>query len=792
MKEKSYFDLGFNKIIEKTLTFCKTEYGRDLILKTTPFSLKKLLEEEATKVWEVLSLLNEGEDFLLDDIYVLNEFLERAHKGGILRGEELKKISSTLRTISHLKYFILNRREKLKSFLKIANLIPDEREVYGRIDFCIDENGIVRDEASETLHHLRKESQGLHQKIILKIEDYLKNPIYRNILQDFYWTIREGRFVLPVKTSEQGNFAGIIHGSSQSGETLFMEPEVMIKENNRLKIILEEILIEEEKVLRELSLLVKEKIREILTSISYAGEIDAIHAKAHLAQIMDGKKVLISDDGEISLINARCPLLILKGADNIIPNDIYMKGDERIMIISGPNAGGKSVTLLTTGLISLMTMTGFLPPCNEDSKIPLYKKIHTFFGDPQSIEESISTFSGGVLSLQNLVNTAGDNELILIDEIITATEPKSGECLASAFLKKFAEKKSHFFVATHYELLKTLCFDDKRFVNASVGFDPENKKPNYKLKIGMAGESNPFLVAKSIGISDEIIEIARSFLNERERRLDDIIVEFEEKKSHLEKELKELERSKKEVEDIKQRYKKSLENIRRHGDRMAYEARLETMMEIRKIKKQLGDIMKEVQKNGKTIHQKRRRIVEIEEKLKEDLKKDEEIIEEKITKEKVDVRTLKEGKDVFIKSLKKQGVVSSYTEGGKKVKVLIGSIIIEVSLDDLYEVEEKREEKGEFYQKGNEKKVASAPFQTEKNTLDVRGLRVDEALEAVVLFLDGTYLNEFPCVFIIHGMGTSSLRNAIREYLKKSPYCQSFRAGSLEEGGEGITIVQLK
>jgi DNA mismatch repair protein MutS2 len=801
--KKVLADLRWDRIIESVASRARTAIGKSKILNDPFFEKKDDTERELGIVNELTALIRENDAPPFEGIEDVTGLLERADKEGILEPEELSAIGKVSRGFAMLKYFFSYRKAKIPLASGIASDLHDLKNLYTDIAGTIDENFLIRDSASEELARLRQEANHIHLKMRKRIEDMVSDPAIRLMLQDDYYTLRDYRYVLPVKSSEQNNIDGIIHGASQTGQTVYIEPSELTRENNRLKMIQEEIVQEEKRILREKTAHAARYAKEIIICLKITAYLDALCAKASFSNEFNCCKPIIGEeDAAIRLLAAKNPILLLKKIQ-VVANDIIFEPDTCFVVVSGPNAGGKSVTLSTAALCLLMVRAGLLIPADDRSVVPHFRSMYAIAGDRQDIEENLSTFTAHIKSLHDLVEKEDKGSFVIIDEMVTGTEPKKGAALAAAFLAALVEKGVKGLVATHYELLKTLGHSDKRFLNAALGLNPSTMKPEFRLKVGFTGESNPFEIARNTGIPESIIEKAQNYLDKKEKHLEELIKELSVKYDILMKQKQELDEIRKRLENEKKKYEESVVNISQKADRMVYEARREALREIDRAKDEARKIVREMQRVHDMKHTQRKRVslIENEKILREKIADDEKAIFEKnFIPAQIPHAELKEGMEVYIRSMRQNGIIMKMQDGGKKANISAGNIKITVSADELCkpvrkefrsQKTEDREKKDSIISRSEENHPVETgnSIKSPYNSIDLRGLRVDEALNVLEKRLDDAVLNDEKQIFVVHGIGTSALKNAVREYLKKSKYIRSFRAGTMEEGGDYVTIV---
>ena len=607
-------------------------------------------------------------------------------------------------------------------------------------------------------------------------------------LQDTIYTQRDGRTVFQVKAECKNKVSGIVHDISQSSQTYFIEPEILVGLNNKIRQTEAEIKIEVEKILRKLSSEIRNYFEEIKLSNIILIEIDFILAKAKYSISFDGTAAKVSDKRIIQLKSMKNPVLI-KAKTDIVENDFYMTKDKNCMIITGSNTGGKTVVLKTAGLCTLMTKAGMHIPCYEAELYP-FKKVYADIGDEQSIIQNLSTFSAHMTNIVNIINHADEETLILLDEIAAGTDPKEGASLAQAILEYLKNKKSFVIATTHYGELKSMAYTKSGFINASVEFNINTLKPTYKLLIGIPGASNAISIGKNLGLKDEIINSAKeTYYND---------------KDNTAKVLEELQKTQQELSDSKAIIKEKEENVKRLeqslNDKLneikkdkrknihIYKKKYETSLE--EAREEIKDILKEMreEKSEKIARRSFHRLANIETAMRSDLNKDENEVAEKYTP--IDWNNAKIGDKVMVIDLNQEVTILELPDKNNNVQIQMGLLKTKIKKNKLAVLNKsliKREAKA----KGVYKKDFSIERRNISQTLDLRGYRCEEALDEIEAYLDKASLVNLTPVYIIHGHGSGALKQVIREYLLHSPYVAKFRPGESAEGGDGVSVVDL-
>ncbi|HOU55043.1 MAG TPA: Smr/MutS family protein [Myxococcota bacterium] len=814
MDARTRSDLQFPRILEAAADLCQTMRGRERVLQATP--LAGGLPEIDRELWlveEALWLLDHPDRPSLDGVEDMVPRFQAAAKGAVLSAQELIACARMIEAGARARRALMALDLRAPSLAALVQPLPDLGTVAEFVLGAFDEEGRIRDDASPRLAELRARALTLQRRVKALVEEMTRDERIRPMLQDDYYTIREGRYVLPVKAEDHRFVVGILHGASQTGQTLFIEPQSIVEENNHLKMVLEGIAAEEHAVLADRSRLIGRQAEAAARIADALWRLDAILGRARLARAMGGRRPTIG--GEVlRVVEARNPLLLLLGR-TVVPTSLEMPGGGSggALILSGPNAGGKSVALSTVGLCVLMVQHGLLPPVREGTVLPEYARVFTVIGDPTSMDRALSTFTGQVSRVMEALEGARGRVLVLLDELGTGTEPRRGEALAIAIIEALVERGAECLVATHFDGLKRRGAEDPRFRNGRMGLDPKTGLPDYSLSLGEAGESNPFEIARQVGLSEDILARARALVGDQERQLEEALAAARALKAALEQEKRETEDLKRRLAEDKRRYEKELHRIRNDSDRLVHEARREVLQKMKRLEEELEAIARQARAEKarmaeptavETVKARRQQVTERKREVRREMDREEET---RAPSEPLPAESFREGTLAYVVPLRAVGRVVEVAPDGKRGVVQVGLLRTPVKRTDL-RVPDPGASSGPPVGGPSRKDPPRPPepsrppppppesreggfIRTETNTLDVRGMRADEALAALEAFLDQAWLREDPEVLVIHGIGTSALRKAIREYLKKSRYCRSFRPGETREGGEGVTFVLL-
>ncbi|MFH1130446.1 MAG: Smr/MutS family protein, partial [Pseudomonadota bacterium] len=674
-------------------------------------------------------------------------------------------------------------------------------DVWGPIDDSFEEDGTLADHASNDLARLRHQAAAIHAKLGQEMRRLLETPQIAKFLQDQFYTQRENRYVLPVRADAGPAIDGIVLGSSSSGATIFVEPREIVELNNELKVAELGVRREEIRILTELSELVQEEQHNIKNNQKIVTELDLINARARLAIQMQAYKPKLSEDWSLLLHKLRHPLMTLTET-YVVANDLEL-GPHQCLIISGPNAGGKTVCLKAIGLCALMVRSGMHLPASEGSSIPLYSSVLAEIGDKQSIEQNLSTFTAHVQQLLILLQMANESTLILVDEVVTGTDPSEGQALAQALLESFAGTRTHLVVTTHYDGLKALPLMDSRFTNASVGFDLERLMPSFAIHLGVPGSSCALAVASQLGLPKPINERAKEFLDQDERKLAALLTQLSDELHQLQEQKRLANQAEESARNKENELQKKIAELKSQGRKAVAQAYDESLQELKQARAELEQVRALLRRPIDTARAKQadRQISKSAQRIKKH-----EPHPVPPEGRPANEHDLTPGIKVFVPHLGGIGEVLEPASKGR-VSVRIGGLRSQIAIDQVLvpskpirknvkNANSESPKKGEPVLTphiGNESRTDSHLNAIRQNdiTLDARGMRVDEALSAVEKFIDQALLQEEPVLFILHGHGTGALKSAIRSHLGELDLVKGMRPGKPEEGGDGITVLWL-
>lgn len=752
---------------------------------------------------EALSMITHRAALMTDEIPDVRDILRTVRAQARLLPTELLAVRDLLTIARQVKSSLSLLEDG--SFPRLYEYLPSVHPIdvlRKEIERCVDENGGIKDDASSELRHLRKSVQKLHGDIRNELSRLIHSSTVSKALLETIYTQRNGRYVLPVDVSKRSTVDGIVHDSSQSGLTVYVEPMSVVEPTNRIRIKEGDIEREIERITAELSRLCFDHIDLLVETFETLTNLDMILARARLAARYKGIKPELSDDDSFVLIQASHPLLLLQKEKKVVSNDVRLGGEERSLVITGPNTGGKTVLLKQLGLVALMVRTGLLIPAKIGSKVPIFKRVWADIGDEQSLTQSLSTFSSHMQNIVEVVAAADKRVLILLDEIGVGTDPKEGAALARAVLEHLNKSGAITVTTTHYGELKMLAYSEAGFVNGSLEFDETNLQPTYKLRLGVAGSSKGTAIALRLGLDKDVVERAHQLLAGREEEISQAMQELERRTQQVGERENSLTNAENALAEKERVFDETSSELLNEIDKKRAEYASELNQQFNVALSQIKNLTKELQSTPSLKHaqEARERIESIKKELgwmtAPTLKN---------AKHENSNFKISEGQQVKVISLNQVGIVESLagSEGEKgQATVRFGNMRVKVALDELQPFSKSEQKKAHFKQTQStsktsqravrpSEKVMDAFIRTTSNTLDLRGERVDAALAKLERFLDTLSVEGISPAMIIHGHGTGAVKNASREFLSSCRYISNFRPGELYEGGDGVTIVTL-
>lgn len=788
MDDKILHTLEYRKILNKLMQYTQTSMGRMTAEQLRPSGdfegVKKLLQatDEAANVDRLKGIPSFG------GISDIRAALKRASIGGMLGTTELLAVGTTIGGARRVKRFLaaMHEEEKIEFLFSLSDVLSEQKHVEDAIRLCIDENADVLDTASSELATIRRELRGGETRIREKLDSMIRSSSVAKMLQDQLVTIRGDRFVIPVKAEYRAHFGGIVHDQSGSGATLFIEPESIVAMNNKLR----ETRLREEReieiILHRLTALVADIAEEMTYDIDILGELDFIFSKARLARDMKATQPRMNDRGYLKLRKGRHPLI---PAEHVVPLDVELGNQYSSIIVTGPNTGGKTVTLKTIGLLSLMSMSGLFILAEEGSQMCVFDAIYADIGDEQSIEQSLSTFSSHMTNIISILRRMTPKSLILLDEVGAGTDPAEGSALAIAILEHIHRTECRMVATTHYSELKAYAYERKGVINASMEFDVQSLSPTYRLLIGVPGRSNAFAIAERLGLPGAILEHARGEVKEEDLRVEHMIASLEENRLGAEQEHERAESIRREVEELRGRQQQELEKLESQRDKRLEKAEKDASAILEKARKEAEEIISDLRRlameEGASV--KEHKLIEARRRLDE---------AEPSPRKKAATRkpaktprTIGPGDEVKVDSLNQKGFVVELS-GSKEALVQFGIMKMKVSLDDLELLSSKAASVPTPLRQATT--VKRSRDENIRRELDLRGTNLEEAIMETDRFIDEAFLGNLGQISIIHGKGTGVLRTGIQEYLRKHRHVKSYRLGNYNEGGAGVTVAELQ
>jgi len=801
---KTLEDLGWPTLVDHWAKRCATKRGEASVRASQLLDEVGAARERASEVTEARGLATRGAALPLGSISDIASAIERVKKSAALDAAELVAVATTGRALSRLRTHLRGHSEVAPKLTARAEAIHDLGHVYHPILEAFDPEGKLVDHASDALGPLRRALASIKVQLEKSMSGLLTDERFAPYLQDAYYTQREERYVLPVRTDGKGFVRGIVHGTSQSGQTLFIEPEEIVELNNRAKLAEAEILDEERRILAKFSGWVAEEADAFITALAAAETLDVIAAAAIMAEDTVSAEPIIDEAPRIALLHARHPLMLL-AERRCVANDIHVAAGSTLLI-SGPNAGGKTVALKTVGLAALMTRCGLHLTAESGSAMGWFPDVRTDIGDAQSLENDLSTFSGHLVNLRELLDTAGPGSLVLIDEIAVGTEPEQGAALAQAVLEALAARGVTAMITTHYERLKALGATDPRFANASVGFDLGRLEPTFKLHLGTPGSSGALALAQRMGVATEVVDRARALIGPHVAKVEELLASVADQQRRIEQERAALLAELELVEADRHAAKQTREASHARFEKQTRAAHGEAVAELRAARREIDEVRRFLRAKADVTA--------------EDLR----AANRRLAVPGAQVSRLEPqrplppgtpatparlvpGVGVIVPRLGRAEFVALHD--GNKVEVRVGSMRATVPIKEVLIDTHRAARRVEQAKKpgpATAPAAATPPVvlvdgvpaggkanaRTVETTIDVRGNRADDAVAQVDRFVDESLLAGRDSVFVVHGHGTGALRSAIRSHLSAHKGIDKVRAGEPSEGGDGVTVAFLK
>ncbi|MGI6722423.1 MAG: endonuclease MutS2 [Anaerovoracaceae bacterium] len=794
MNQKAINVLEYRKIIKSLEEQAGSEMTRKLISELQPYNDVRIIRELLAETDEAVRLSLFKGPLPIGSFYDIGNSINYAGKGGVLTMQQLLHIAYNMRMAAGVASFLKGDLPPLPIINSMVELLALYPDLEGDIDRCIEGEDQMSDDASPELRDIRSSIVRQNESIKNRISRIISSRENAEILQDSLVTVRDGRYVIPVKAEHKARVPGIIHDQSSSGATLFIEPQVIVEMNNKLRELAVEEQAEIDRILTELSERVAEHYDGLKNNQELMVQLDLINAKGKLALAQEAECPNINEEGILHLKDARHPLIDRK---KVVPIDVKIGEDYSSLIITGPNTGGKTVTLKTCGLLCMMAQTGLHIPASGASTLPVYRDIYADIVDEQSIEQSLSTFSSHMNNIVDIVAEAGEGTLVLIDELGAGTDPTEGAALAIAILEKLAGLGATVMATTHYNELKKYALSTEGVENASMEFDVETLSPTYHLTIGTPGRSNAFEISRKLGLDDSMIERARDLIEGADLQFEDVLAAIEDDKKAAEAERDEAVAQRQEMERQRDEMKAQMKKAEQQREQLIRDAKEKARGIIAEAREVSRDVQEELRELAKieSLGERNKRFSDTRKKIKDAAGRYREEFIREVNDRPVDISKVKLGDRVKILSLGQNGEVIGLPDEKGEIQVQAGALKMRRPASDLKLILEGSQKRLKRKQKSGKSAYGSvykAKAQNVKPQIDVRGQNLDEAADNVAKYLDDVYISGMPEVTIIHGRGEGILSKGLRQQLKKNKHVAEFRKGGYNEGGDGVTVVKMK
>ena len=788
--DKALKVLEYDKIIEMLLDLTQGELARDLVEKLEPsndIDEIRRMQEETSEAYRVLVRYG---DIDYSAATHIKHLVSKASLGSMLFIEDLYDIMQNIFLVSSIKRYLKTAIDdenlKLKHLRRLNDSLASLDDLKKKLSTTIVSKDEIADNASSTLRSIRRSKKLKNQAIEDKLNSYITSDKTKKYLQDAIVTMREGRYVIPVKNEYRSSVEGMIHDISQKGSTVFIEPMAVVKLNNELRELENEEKKEIERILYELSSEVSEYKAYLETNEEALKSISFIFARARLAREMRATEPILNDKGYVNLKNARHPLI---PKDKVVPTTLELGDEYTSLIITGPNTGGKTVSLKTVGLITLMAKSGLNIPCDNNSSVAVFDRVFADIGDEQSIEQSLSTFSSHMKNIVHIVENAEYNDLVLFDELGAGTDPTEGAALAISILKLFRERRIRTMATTHYSQIKFYALTSEGVKNASMEFNVDTLSPTYRLIIGIPGKSNAFEISRRLGLDQSIIDSAKELLNENDTRFEDVLKAIEEDRTEIENKRIKINEENEEIERLREKLENKNKKLEEKQEAIINKAKEEAREIVKKAKSESTFIIDEL-KDISSLSKKedRRRLQEAKDYLRELEDENRLKIKDNKKRTKEIPKDIKLGESVRIISIDKFGEVETLPDDKGDLNIQVGIMSVRSNINDIERSESKEEVKVEK----KTKSINKAKSKNISSEINLIGRTVDEAILLLDKYLDDAYLARLKEVRIIHGKGTGTLRDSVRKYLQNSKHVIEYREADYTEGGSGATVAVIK
>lgn len=790
MNKKALATLEYNKIINTLVSMACSDGAKQTLKALMPMNNIDDINSALDETNDALTRVYQKGSVDFSRIKDVRASIARLKVGSSLNALELLNISMLLECAAHIKGYYEYRADSIQPMIDTLDPVTLLNNAIKR---CIISEDEISDDASANLRDIRRKKNLAADRIHTELNKILNSPSTRTYLQDYVITTRQGRFCLPVKAEYKSSMPGMVHDQSSTGSTLFIEPAAVVKLNNDIRELELKEQAEIEVILASLSEKAAEHTDMLLSDYEVLTHLDCIFAKALLSRHLNCSRPVMNTNGRVNIKKGRHPLI---EPHTVVPIDIYLGTDFNLLIITGPNTGGKTVSLKTVGLLTLMAQAGLNIPALEHSDIAVFDEIFADIGDEQSIEQSLSTFSSHMTNTVDILNKADSNSLILFDEIGAGTDPTEGAALAIAILDNLHRRGVTIMATTHYSEIKMYALTTDGVENACCEFDVESLRPTYRLLIGIPGKSNAFAISKKIGLSADIIDDAAKRLDSEDIRFEDLVTDLEQSRVTIEKEREELAKYKEEIASLKAELTKKTERLDERTDNIIRKANEEAAHILRDAKEYADKTINAMNKHGMSVKELEKHRSDIREKMN---KRQEKLKVEpaNVQAHKAhDISEFKPGMHVKVLTMNVVGTVSQIHKAKNQVSVLIGSLNTKMDIKNLAILKgykDPEDTKAASSKSGSGSgKIKMAKSSSVSSEINLLGYTVDEAVAVLDKYLDDAYIAKIPQVRIVHGKGTGALRAGVTSYLRGVPYIKDFRLGQIGEGAEGVTIVTFK
>ena len=790
MNNKSLSTLEYNKIISRLVSFACSDGAKQILHKLEPMTDIDKINTALDYTNDALTRVYQKGSVDFSRIKDIRGSIARLKVGSSLNALELLNISMLLECAAHIKGYYEQRADSIQPLIDMLDPVT---LLNNAIKKCIISEDEIGDDASANLRSIRRQKNIAADRIHTELNKILNSPSTRTYLQDYVITTRQGRFCLPVKAEYKSLMPGMVHDQSSTGSTVFIEPAAVVKLNNDIRELELKEQAEIEVILADLSAKAAEYTDSLLSDYEILTNLDCIFAKALLSRHFNCSRPVMNNKGIVNIKKGRHPLI---EPHTVVPIDIYLGTDFNLLIITGPNTGGKTVSLKTVGLLTLMAQAGLNIPALEHSDIAVFDNIFADIGDEQSIEQSLSTFSSHMTNTVDILKKADSNSLILFDEIGAGTDPTEGAALAIAILDSLHRRNITTMATTHYSEIKMYALTTDGVENACCEFDVQSLRPTYRLLIGVPGKSNAFAISKKLGLSDNIINDASRRLDSEDIKFEDLVTDLEQSRVTIEREREELNEYKAQIAQLKSELTKKTERLDERTDNIIRKANEEAARILKDAKEYADKTINAMNKHGMTVKELEKHRSAIREKMNKRQEKLKIEPANNISEHKAhDISEFKVGMHVKVLTMNVIGTVSQIHKNKNQVTVLVGSLSTKMDIKNLAILKgykDPAETSSKPKGAGGSGKIKMSKSSSVSSEINLLGYTVDEAIAVLDKYLDDAYIARIPQVRIVHGKGTGALRSGITSYLHGVPYIKEFRLGQIGEGAEGVTIVTFK